>query len=137
MKPRHMIATLGFTLLGMVALVRATEQPSPVAQTGPESIAQLRDELILKQQQLTQSFEEFQTNVLKLKQRMERGTDQEKLDAKRMGRILEECQRSNLRTELEQLAESLRNSKLTNATEVKELKERSVRLTSKLQDLLA
>ena len=47
------LATLGLALIGMVALVRATEQPSPVQQSTPESIAQLRDELILKQQTLT------------------------------------------------------------------------------------
>src|SRR5437588_789957 len=89
----RLLVTLSLGLVGMVALVRATEQPRPVQQTGPESIAQLRDDLILKHEQLT--------------------------------------------TELDQLADDLKKSKLTNVTEVKELKERSVRLTTKLQELIA
>jgi heme oxygenase len=133
----RLLVTLSLGLVGMVTLVRATEQQVPTQQTGPESVAQLRDDLILKQQQLASQFEEFQTNILKLKQRYERGTDEEKKNAQRLGKIIEKIQEMNLRTELDQLAEDLRKSKLTNVTEVKELKERSVRLTQKLQDLIA
>src|SRR6516165_432157 len=109
----RLLATLGLAMIGMVALVRATEPVTPVQQSGPESIAQLRDDLILKQ-------------------RYERGTDEEKKNAKRLGAIIEKIQEFNLKTELDQLGDDLRKAKLTNVTEVKELNERSVRATEKL-----
>src|SRR5947209_2011935 len=124
MKPRLKIAALGLTLLGLAVVLQAGEQ----SKQGTPSITQLRDELTLKQQQLTTQFEEFQLNMFKLKTRLERGTEDEKRAAARIAQILDTAQKMNLRTELDQLADTLRTSKLTNLNEVKELSERSNRI---------
>jgi len=132
MKPRLHLAALGLTLLGIAVVLQAGEQP----RQGAPNLAQLRDELTVKQQQLTQQFEEFQLNMFKLKQRFERGNEDEKRQALRISKILDEVRKENIRTELDQLADSLNKNKLTNLNEVKDLGDRSTRIAAKLQRLI-
>ena len=131
MKPRLLLASLGLTLLGMVMVIHAGDQPK---QSTPTAGSFAKEELAAKEQQLARQFEEFQLLMLKLKQRMERGTADEQANAKRIGRILDKIQQGGgLKIEFDQLAELLRTSKLSNLNELNELKERAARLTDKLR----
>jgi hypothetical protein len=130
MRIRLTLGSLGLTLLGMVLVIHAGEQ-----KTGPS--ASDKEALIQQQQQLVRQFEEFQLLMLKLRQRMERGTAEEQNRAKAIGRILDDLQKGNLKTEFDQLAEQLRSSKLTNPSELKEYRDRAEKLTNELQRILA
>jgi hypothetical protein len=130
MKPRLLLPTLGLSLFAMVMVLSAgaqTKQAPPAAD---------KDELAAKEQQLARQFDEFQLLLLKLKQRMERGTPDEQNRAKAIGRILDEVQRGSLKIEFDRLADLLRESKLNNSSEVKDLVERAGKLTDELQRLL-
>jgi hypothetical protein len=122
---------LGLTLLGMVMVIRAGEQNKQSAPTAAQ-----KAELAAQEQQLARQFEEFQLLMLKLKQRMDRGTAEEQARAKAIGRILDDVQKGSLKTQFDQLAEQLRTSKLTNTSELKELSDRAARLTDELQRIL-
>jgi len=132
MKPRLILASLGLTLFSMVVFVAAGEQ----SKQAPPATNADKEELALREQQLARQFEEFQLLMLKLKQRMDRGTPEEQNRAKAIGRILDEVQKGNLKIEFDRLADLLKDSKLNNTAEVKELAERASKLTDELQRLL-
>lgn len=71
MKPRLILASLGLILLGMVMVLNAGEQSKQAAPNAD------KEELAIKEMQLARQFEEFQLLLLKLKQRMDRGTADE------------------------------------------------------------
>jgi hypothetical protein len=130
MKLRYMIPAFSVALFAIVVVLQAggqSTQPPPSTS---------KDELAIKEKQLADQFGEFQLLLLKLKQRMERGTDDEKNRAKAIGRILEEVQKGSIKIEFDQLADLLRESKLSNPSELGELAERAAKLTDKLRDLI-
>ncbi len=131
MRIRTKVGMLGLALLGMVMVIRAGEQNKGAPGTAQKA------ELAVQEQQLSRQFEEFQLLMLKLKQRMERGNAEEQNRAKAIGRILDNVQKGSIKTEFDQLAEQLRTSRLSNTSELKELKQCAERLTDKLQEILA
>lgn len=132
MNIRLKLGTLGLTLLGMAVVIQAGEQSKDSAPSAAQ-----KAELAAQEQQLARQFDEFQLLMLKLKQRMDRGNAEEQNRAKAIGRILDDVQKGSLKTQFDQLAEQLRNSKLNNTSELKDLKQRAERLTEELQRILA
>ncbi len=131
MKPRFILASLAVALAGMVLFAYAGE-PAKQAPGGDAA----KDELASKEQQLARQFAEFQSQLLRLKQRLEKGTPDERKRAEALGKLLETIQKDGLTIQFEQLADLLRESKLSNVPELRALAERSATLADRLRDYL-
>jgi hypothetical protein len=133
MKPRHMLASLGPIMLCMVLFVRAGDQPNAVT---PSNAAQIKDELVARHQQLARQFEDFRSQLLRLKQRLDKGTPEERSRASALSKLLDQIQKDGLAVQFDQLSKQLKDSKLTNIPELKQMAERSAKLADRLRDYL-
>ena len=133
MKPRLMLASLGLIMVCMVWMARAGDGPNPIT---PSNAAQIKDELVARHQQLARQFEDFRSQLLRLKQRLDKGTPEERSRASALGKLLDQIQKDGLAVQFDQLSEQLRESKLTNIPELKQMAERSAKLADKLRDYL-
>lgn len=133
MKPRHLLASFGLIVLGMILMARAGAQPT---QGEKSDAAQIKDELVSRHQQLARQFEDFRSQLLRLKQRLDKGTPEERARAASLDRLLEQIQKDGLAVQFELISEQIRDSKLTNIPELKNLADRSAGLANRLRDYL-
>src|SRR5260370_37748758 len=110
MKPRHLLASLGLIMLGMILMARAGAQPS---QGERSDAAQIKDELVSRHQQLARQFEDFRSQLLRLKQRLDKGTPEERARAASLDRLIEQIKKDGLAVKFELISEQNRVIKLT------------------------
>lgn len=127
MKPRLILVSLGLAVLAIVSLgIEAQEQPK-----GPA-----KDDVITSEQQLARLFGDFQDALLKLKQRLARGTPEERKRAEDLGKVLDECKNLAINQEFTKMIELLRMAKLDNTQNLKDLADQSENLTNRLRRIL-
>src|SRR5262249_7434732 len=103
---RVLLAFIAAAMAGtMVLAIRAADDPNKSPQkTG----AQVKEELSLQEQILRDQFQQFQTSILKLKQRLERSGAREDLErAKTLDRILEQVRNDGITVQFDKLVESI------------------------------
>ena len=131
MKPRLILVSLGLAALTILSFsLQAQEQPkaSPNQET--------RDEIITSQQQLAQQWAAFQDALLRLKQRLARGTPEEKKRAEQLEAVLEECKNLSINQEFTKMVEVLRLAKFNSVADLNDAKERSTDLANKVRRIL-
>lgn len=128
MKARLILVSLGLVALtllsfGLQAQERSTTQGD-------------KDKIIESEQQRARQFAEFQNALLTLKQRLARGTPEERERAKVLEKVLDECKNLAINQEFTKMLEILRGAKLTTTEGSANASEQSAILTDKLRILL-
>ena len=127
MKARLILVAFGVAMLTIISFgLQAQER----------SAAQEKDDIITSEQQLARQFADFQDALLKLKQRLARGTPEDRRRAEVLDKILEECKNLAINQEFTKMLEILRSVNLKNTSAVGAASEQSETLTNKLRMIL-
>ncbi len=129
MKPRLILVSLGLAMLAMLSLgLQAQEQP--------KASTQEKDDIITSEQVLQAQFASFTDALLKLKQRLARGTPEERKRAEVLEKVLEECDRLAVKQDFTNMLLLMREAKFNNTGQVAKLAEQSNTIGDKLRKIL-
>jgi hypothetical protein len=123
MKPRFILVMLGIAALAVLSLG---------LQAQDKGGTQTKDDIITSEQQLARQFAEFQDALLRLKQRLARGTPEEKKRAETLEKVLDLCKELAINQEFTKMIEVLRTADLGNIGKLGELQDISDSLASRL-----
>lgn len=126
MKARLLLASIGFMSIALFALAQQTT-------TQPKTGAPDTGEIITSEQQLARMFSEFQDALLRLKQRLARGTPEEKRRAEVLDKVIDECKNLAINQEFSKMIQILREAKFTTTTDAIKAKEQSALLADRLK----
>lgn len=129
MKARLLLASMGFMAITLFALAQQSTNP-PKGNTGPDT-----GEIITSEQQLARMFSDFQDALLRLKQRLARGTPEEKRRAEVLDKVIDECKNLAINQEFTKMIEILRVAKFTTTTDLIKAKEQSALLADRLKKI--
>jgi hypothetical protein len=134
---RVLLTAAGVAVLTGLIAVRAQEPSAPAARS-EDKAAKLKEDLELQQQNLARRFGEFQQQLLRLQQRLEKSPRKEDQDkAAILKRALDEAQIKLISTQFESLVDFLKSQKFTKVGDIKAAHERTLRLADDLRDVLA
>ncbi len=109
MKPRFILVMLGIAALAVLSIGLQAQEKGAV---------QDKDDIITSEQQLARQFAEFQDALLRLKQRLARGTPEEKKRAETLDKVLDLCKDLAINQEFTRMIEVLRTANLENTEQV-------------------
>src|SRR3954451_14474836 len=125
MVPRLFLALIGASALTYVLASAAQETGSPKKSEAGE----LKENLSLKEQILARQYQEFEQQLLRLKQRLERSPKQEDRDrALVLDKVLEYCKERSLSVQFEQMVDILKSKELRSLPDIKQALERSTQI---------
>ncbi|MCI0380664.1 MAG: hypothetical protein L0215_24020 [Gemmataceae bacterium] len=146
MKARLTLAAMVVGVLGMALALRAQEQPpprnllpqlTPGAKSAADEIAKIRDDIRLREQILRSQYAEFESSLLKLKQRLERSSKQEDRDrAAVLAKVLEFSKDSGIGVQFEQLVQFLKDNQFKAVGDMKIALDKSNKLADDLREIL-
>jgi len=134
---RVLLAGAGIAVLTGALVLRAQE-PAPSRARSEDKASKLKEELFLQQQNLARRFGEFQQQLLRLQQRLEkspRKEDQEK--AVVLKKALERAQDALISTQFDSLVDYLKSQKFTKVGDINAAHERTLKLADDLREVLA
>ena len=133
-RSRILVGILGLGMLGTVVLgLRAADEPA----TKNPAPSVSKEQLTLQEQLLRDQFQDFQTSILKLKQRLERGGTREDIDrAKTLDKILQKVRDDGISTQFERLVENINKTNFKNFSDVNILVQDSQRLAKNLREII-
>jgi hypothetical protein len=126
MKPRLTLVVLGLAFCVLVALGLKAQEPAQ-----PQ-----RDDIVTSEQQLKAQFAKFTESLLKLQQKLARGTPEERRRAEKFAKVLKECNELAIDQEFTKLINQMREANITNLGQLNKLKLQSESLGAKLQQIL-
>jgi hypothetical protein len=133
---RVLLAGAAVAVLMGVVVVRAQEPASPAR--SQDKAAKLKEDLELQQQNLARRFGEFQQQLLRLQQRLEKSPRKEDQDkAVVLKKALERAQENLISTQFESLVDYLKSQKFTKVGDIKAAHERTLKLADDLREVLA
>ncbi len=133
MVPRIALAMIALAVLTYGLALKAQEGTGP--KTG--DAAQIKEELSLKEQILARQYQEFEQQLLRLKQRMERSGKQEDRDrALVLDRVLDYCKDKSISVSFEQLVDTLKSKELKSLPDIKQALERSSNIADDLREII-
>jgi hypothetical protein len=127
MKARFILVMLGMAALAVLSIGLQAQEKGVV----PD-----KDDLITSEQQLARQFAEFQDALLRLKQRLARGTPEEKKRAETLDKVLDLCKELAINQEFTKMIEVLRTANLKNTSEIEKTSALSDSLSSRLARVL-
>jgi hypothetical protein len=129
---RIVLASIAWGALALGLVLNAQETPK-VSSDG----AQIKEKLSLKEQILARQFQEFEQQLLRLKQRLERSAKQEERDqAVVLDRVLEYCKEKSISVEFEQMVDILKGNELKSLPDIKQALTRSSGIAEKLTKVI-
>jgi hypothetical protein len=121
----------------MIALAALTAGVGLQAQDAPPSSAQIKENLALKEQILQRQYQEFEQQLLRLKQRLERSNKQEERDqALVLDRVLEFCKDKSLSVQFEQMVDILKSKELKSLPDIEAAMNRSKGIAQDLASVI-
>src|SRR5262249_23632407 len=119
---RRMLALLGLVAMAFVLAVRADQPTAKKAKAKTDNpdikSADTKDKALLEQRLLLRDFNNFKAAVLRVKQRLERGSADDKDKAKALQNALEQIDKRHLDTEFSRLVQILNSKSLKNVGDV-------------------
>jgi hypothetical protein len=129
LKARLILMSLCLAALAIVGLgLQAQDQPAKTAQFNKE-------DFIAKQQELASEFRTFKESVFKLKQKLARGTPEEKRRAEVLGKILEACDKLDVSQEYARMQDFLKDAKIQTTDDAEKLRAQSDEIARRLQQI--
>src|SRR5437762_2491729 len=102
-----------------------------------DDAAQIKSGLSLKEKILANQYQEFEQQLLRLKQRLEKSGKQEDRDrALVLDRVLEFVKEKSISVKFEQMVETLQGKELKNLPDIKQALERSKGIADDLRDII-
>jgi hypothetical protein len=133
---RRILPLLGLTAMAFALTVRA-DQPAAKKEDSPDKkSADIKDLTTLRQQILAKRFAQFKADLLRVKQRLEKGSPEDRDKAKALQNALDRIDEVNLDTKFGQLVEVLKSKSLNNVNDVQDALERSRKLAEEIRILL-
>lgn len=126
-RARIILAMLGMAVLAVLSLGLQAQE---------KGVVQEKDDLITSEQQLARQFAEFQDALLRLKQRLARGTPEEKKRAETLDKVLEMCKDLAINQEFTKMIEVLRTANLKNTSDLDKASLLSDSLSGRLAKVL-
>jgi hypothetical protein len=134
---RMLLICAGVAVLAGLVIVRAQEPGSSSGRT-EDKAAKLKEDLELQQQNLARRFSDFQQQLLRLQQRLEKSPRKEDQDkAAILKKALDRAQEDLISTQFESLVEYLKSQKFTKVGDIKAAHERTLKLADDLREVLA
>jgi hypothetical protein len=132
-----LVAGAGVAAL-LVGLVVWAQEPGSSGARPEDKAAKLKEDLAIQQQNLARRFSEFQQQLLRLQQRLEKSPRKEDQDkAVVLKKALERAQDTLISTQFDSLVEFLKGQKFTKAGDIKAAHERTLKLADDLREVLA
>ena len=120
---RRFLASLMLAAVALALVARAQDKPEPEQKV---DTAAIKDQAAIKQEVLARQFREFEQNLLRVAQRLERSAKQEDRDrAAVLKQAIELAGKEGIDTRFDKLVTLLKGSKADNLQEVKDLLNRS------------
>jgi hypothetical protein len=124
MKPRFILVMLGIAALAVLSLGSQAQEKGG---------GQSKDDIITSDQQLARQFAEFQDALLRLKQRLSRGTPEEKKRAETLDKVLDLCKELAINHEFTRMLEVLRTANPENTYDLTKMHDISDSLATRLR----
>ena len=128
MKPRLILVSLGLAMLSFIAIGISAQEQAKTAQD--------KDDIVTSEQQLLRQFSDFQDLLLRLKQKLARGTPEERRRAEVLGKVLEECRNLAINQEFAKMIELIKKSNLNTTPGLEDAYRQSEILTTSLAKIL-
>jgi hypothetical protein len=129
MRARLILVALGLVALTIVSLGLQAQPPAGSSQDS-------KDDIVTNEQQLARQFAEFQDMLLRLKQRLARGTPEERKRAEVLDKVLEECKNLAINQEFNKMLELLRGAKTNSTDDLARLQLQSETIAKNLRKIL-
>src|SRR6266542_3829613 len=127
LKARLTLVAFGLTVLALISFGLQAQERGAI---------QDKDDIITSEQQLARQFADFQDALLKLKQRLARGTPEDRKRAEVLDKILEECKNLAINQEFTKMLEILRTLNYKSTDGLGKASEQSENLTNKIRTIL-
>jgi hypothetical protein len=120
-----------------VLAVRADDKkPAPKGKDLNKEATDVRDVTALKERILAKRFNQFKADLLRVKQRLDKGSAEDKAKAKALDNALKHIDDNNIDTKFSQLIEILKTKSLTNPNNVQEAMDQSLKVAEEIRTLL-
>jgi len=131
-----LLVALGVGAVALVTTLHAqtTGQTSP--QPAPPDAAKVGEKITLEEKKLAEKFNVFMQQLSQLKDRMEKGTEEDRAFAKVLEQVIERSKNKSIDVQFQEMVNLLKDKKATSLTTVKDAVKKSENLTNDLQDLL-
>jgi hypothetical protein len=129
MRARLILVGLGLVALTILSLGLHAQPPAGQSQDS-------KDDILTNEQQLARQFAEFQDMLLRLKQRLARGTPEERKRAEELDKVLDRCKNLAINQEFSKMLEILRVAKTNNTDDLEKLKLQSETIARNLREIL-
>jgi hypothetical protein len=134
MKARIILASMVLAVLAVVVATHAQEAPNPSA---PADVLKVKDDLATRERILASQFAEFESSLLKLRDRLKRSSKTEdKARAEILDKVLEHAKDASISVKFEQMINTLQNTKLSSVSDLRILDEQSHDLADQLRKIL-
>jgi hypothetical protein len=133
---RRILVALGITAMTFVLAVRADDKPAKKADDPSKKATDVRDVNALKERILAKRFSQFKQDLLRVQQRLSKGSAEDKAKAKALENALKHIDDSNIDTKFSQLVEVLKTKSLTNPNNVQEAMDQSLKVAEEIRTLL-
>src|SRR5262249_25425635 len=130
-------ALVAITALALAAAARADRPAVKKGENPNKKATDVKDRTALEQQILARRFANFKAALLRVQQRLEKGTDDDKKQAVALKKALERIDANDLPTQFNRLVDFLKHKALTNPNNVEEALEQSKKLAEEIRALLA
>lgn len=131
MGQRIVLAAFAWGALALGVVLNAQDAGAPKT---PSDAAQIKENAGLKEQILARQYQEFEQQLLRLKQRLERSSKQEERDqALVLGRVLEHCKEKSISVQFEQMVDILKSKELKSLPDIKQALTRSTNIADELR----
>lgn len=139
MKARLTLGAMVLAMIGAAVSLQAIAQEgqAPPSKSPVGDINKIKDDLRLREQILSRTYQEFERALLQLKQRLERsGKKEDKDKAAVLGRVLDTSRDSSIAVKFEQMVDYLQKNKFANLGDMKIAADQAKALADDLRKIL-
>ena len=134
---RMLMVALGLGLVTLVTSLHAQNAGQPSPQPISPEASKNKDKITLEEKKLGEKFNVFMQQLSQLKDRLEKGTEEDRNYAKVLDQGIQKSKNKSIDVQFQEMVEFIAKSKLNGPTELKEILNKSESLTKDLHDLLA
>jgi hypothetical protein len=130
------VGLLTFFVLAVHADPQAARRAKQKADKSAAQAADVKEKALLRQRLLRRQFEEFKAAVLRVKQRLEKGSAEDRARAKALEKALNHIDKTHLDTEFTRLVRLLDDKSLKNVGDVLDAMQLSKKLSDEIASIL-
>jgi hypothetical protein len=133
---RRTLALLGVLAVAFALAARADEPASKNKANPDKKSGEVKDKTLLEQRLLEKRFADFKAALLRVKQRLEKGSAEDREKAKALQNALDEIDKKHLDTEFSKMVHLLNSKSMRNIGDVQEAVDQSKKLANEIAKLI-